>query len=214
MPRSQVTTTEFNSVNIQDGSIVNADINASAAVAVSKLAAGTSAQVLLNNATPTPTWTSLSGDVTVGATGTTAIGAGKVTQAMDVANSRDDTIVANVADSNVLGGIHVIFRKNVSAGITADLDVTVTNKIRVIDAWLVKTNGAGGGAGSIQVKNGTSAVTDAMSIDVADTTITRATQINDANHEIAAGGTLRFTRTRTASTDETCVVYVEAIRVV
>lgn len=63
-------------------SILNADINASAAIAVSKLAAGTSAQVLLNSSGPVPTWTSLSGDVTVGATGTTAIGAGKVTNAM------------------------------------------------------------------------------------------------------------------------------------
>lgn len=46
------------------GNIVNADINASAAVAVSKLAAGTANQVLINSATPTPAWTTLSGDVT------------------------------------------------------------------------------------------------------------------------------------------------------
>lgn len=64
------------------GQIVNADVAAGAALAVSKLAAGTSAQVLMNNGTPTPTWTSLTGDVTVGATGVTAIGAGKVTDAM------------------------------------------------------------------------------------------------------------------------------------
>lgn len=52
---------------------VNADISATAAIAVSKLAAGTSAQVLLNNATPTPTWTTLSGDATVDATGTVTV---------------------------------------------------------------------------------------------------------------------------------------------
>lgn len=57
------------------GSIVNADINASAAIAVSKLAAGTAGQVLLNNSTPTPTWTTLSGDVTVSSSGVTTVAA-------------------------------------------------------------------------------------------------------------------------------------------
>ena len=55
------------------GSIVNADINSSAAVAVSKLAAGTAGQILMNNSTPTPTWTSVSGDITLGNTGTVTV---------------------------------------------------------------------------------------------------------------------------------------------
>jgi hypothetical protein len=59
--------------NLTSSMIVNADISSSAAIAVSKLAAGTAAQVLLNNATPTPTWTTLSGDVTVSATGATTV---------------------------------------------------------------------------------------------------------------------------------------------
>jgi trimeric autotransporter adhesin len=60
--------------NFTSSLIVNADVSSSAAVAVSKLAAGTSAQVLLNNATPTPTWTTLSGDVTVSSGGITRVG--------------------------------------------------------------------------------------------------------------------------------------------
>lgn len=87
--------------SISSGVIVNADVNASAAIAysklnlagailnadlagsiaVTKLVAGTDKQVLLNNGT-TPTWTTLSGDVTVGSTGTTAIGSLKVLTAM------------------------------------------------------------------------------------------------------------------------------------
>ena len=43
--------------------VVNADVSATAAIAVSKLAVGTANQVLINNGTPTPTWTALSGDV-------------------------------------------------------------------------------------------------------------------------------------------------------
>jgi len=45
----------------------------SGTVPVSKLTAGLSAQVLLNNSTPTPTWTTLAGDMTVGNTGITSV---------------------------------------------------------------------------------------------------------------------------------------------
>jgi hypothetical protein len=59
--------------NFTSSLIVNTDVSSSAAVAVSKLAAGTSAQVLLNSSTPTPTWTTLSGDVGVSSTGITTV---------------------------------------------------------------------------------------------------------------------------------------------
>ena len=78
----------------------------------------------------------------------------------------------------------------------------------MLDAWLVKRSAAGGGAGTIQVLNTASAITDAMSINVNDEVVVRAGTINDANFEIAAAGVLRMTRTRTASTDETCTLYV------
>lgn len=66
---------------LTSSTLVNADVNASAAIAYSKLAAMSTGQALLGNA-GTPTATTLSGDVTVGATGVTAIGATKVTNAM------------------------------------------------------------------------------------------------------------------------------------
>lgn len=53
-------------------------IRGGTAGAETRLAVGTAAQVLLCNATPIPAWTTLSGDVTVGATGTTAIGSGVI----------------------------------------------------------------------------------------------------------------------------------------
>jgi hypothetical protein len=59
--------------NLTSSTIVNTDVSASAAIAVSKLAAGTSAQILLNNATPTPTWTTVSGDITIGNTGSVTV---------------------------------------------------------------------------------------------------------------------------------------------
>lgn len=55
------------------GNIVDADVSVSAAISVSKLASGTSAQILLNTSTPTPTWITLSGDMTVSSTGVTSV---------------------------------------------------------------------------------------------------------------------------------------------
>ncbi len=66
---------------IANSAITNAKVSASAAIDYSKLATLNTGQILLGNA-GVPTATTLSGDVTVGATGVTAIGSGKVTNAM------------------------------------------------------------------------------------------------------------------------------------
>lgn len=62
--------------------IVNADVNTAAGIALTKLASGASAQVVLGNATGVPTYTTVSGDVTISNTGVTTIGAAKITNAM------------------------------------------------------------------------------------------------------------------------------------
>jgi hypothetical protein len=135
-----------------------------------------------------------------------------ITVAVEAASLSGTQVAVNAA-ANVIGSVPVIHRIAVPAGTTGDVDVTLTHKTLVIDAWLYKTTAAGGGAGTITVKNAANAITDAMSININDQAIARATTINDANNEIAAGGTLRITRTRTASTDETCVVFVKGLRV-
>ena len=62
------------SAKIADGAIVNADINASAAIAVSKLApSSSSGQVLMGGASGAPTYITASGDVTIDQAGVTAI---------------------------------------------------------------------------------------------------------------------------------------------
>ena len=74
---------------IEAGEVTNTEVSASAAIAISKLASGTSSQVILANASGVPTYTTISGDITVSSTGVTAIGASKVTSSMIV----DATIV-------------------------------------------------------------------------------------------------------------------------
>jgi len=125
----------------------------------------------------------------------------------------DGVQVSNVANANVIGGVPVLHRVDVAAGATGDVDTVLTHKTRVINSWLVKTAANGGGAGTIQVKNGANAITDAMSINVNDQSVVIAATIDDAQHEIAAGGTMRITRTRTSSTSEACTVYVSGVRV-
>jgi len=51
-------------------------------IALSKLASGTSAQVILANSSGAPTYTTVSGDVTINNSGVTAIGSGVVTSTM------------------------------------------------------------------------------------------------------------------------------------
>lgn len=112
--------------------------------------------------------------------------------------------------------IPTVLPLTIPAGISADLDFTgLPFAIRVIDAWLVKTTAAGGGVGTVQLQTaGGVAISDAMSINVADEAITRAGSISDATHNIAAAGTLRVRRTRTASADESCILYVKCLRFV
>ena len=61
------------SAKIADGAIVNADINASAAIELSKLATSTAGNVIVYNSSGVPTAVAETGDVTISDTGVTAI---------------------------------------------------------------------------------------------------------------------------------------------
>lgn len=115
------------------------------------------------------------------------------------------------SDADILGAIPVLHRIDLAAGALADTDVVLTNKTRVIDAWLV-LRGAGVATTTLQVKNGANAITDAMAASGSDTAIVRAATLNDANYEIAAGGTLRVT-SATGATQPAATVYVSGVRV-
>ena len=72
--------------------IVNADISATAAIAFSKLAALTSTNILVGNATNVATSVAMTGDVTISNAGVTTIGAAKVTISM-LANGVDGELI-------------------------------------------------------------------------------------------------------------------------
>lgn len=68
--------------NIADGAVTNAKVNAAAAIAFSKLEPMTSGNILVGSVADVATEVTMSGDVTIVAAGTTAIGANKVLSAM------------------------------------------------------------------------------------------------------------------------------------
>ncbi len=136
--------------------------------------------------------------------------------AIDIAAAGGLTLPV-VADDNVIGGLPVIHRVDVADAASGNTEVTLTNKTRVIDVWVVKT-GADGHATEdlITVGKGASAITDDMAIGLLnDKGITRAGTIDDANAEIAAAGALRVTWVKGSGggNNPACTVYVLGILV-
>jgi hypothetical protein len=79
-----VTTADSGTVTstmIVDGTIVNADINASAAIELSKLATSTAGNIIVYNASGVPTSVTETGDVTISDTGVTSIASGVIVNA-------------------------------------------------------------------------------------------------------------------------------------
>lgn len=88
-----------------------------------------------------------------------------------------------------VAGTAIVYQVNAVA-LTGDMDTIMPNKVRVIDVWAVGT-AAGAAADTIIVKNLTAVISSTLDMNIADTTVARATTLNDANWDIAAGGTLR-----------------------
>lgn len=87
------------------GKIVNAQINASAAIAFSKLAALPSAQILVGSAGNVATAVAVTGDVTISNAGVTAIAAGVIVNAdINAAAAIDFSKLAALTSGNILVG--------------------------------------------------------------------------------------------------------------
>jgi len=124
----------------------------------------------------------------------------------------DIAIISPVADTDV--GIAVEHRVGIPAGPTGNVDVVFSPREEIVDVVLHKTGAAGGGAGTIQLVNAATggAITDAMSINVPPGTVVRPVEIDPSQHTINGRAALRFMRTRTGSSDESCVAYVRTLR--
>ncbi len=90
-----------------NASIVNADINASAAIAYSKLATLTSANIVLGSSANVATSTAVTGDVTISNTGVTAIATGVIVNADINASAAIEGSKIVAATTSVLGAVQL-----------------------------------------------------------------------------------------------------------
>lgn len=179
--------------------------------AIDGVTALASGAIIVGNASGVAADVIPTGDVTIDNAGVTAIGAGKVTNAMVAPAALDGTVAKVVAADNVIGGLPVMFQIDIAAGALATKNITVTHKIRVVDAWVV-LRGAGVANTVLTVGNGANIITNTFDVSGSDTAVVRCTTLNDANWEIAAAGTLRVVTT-VGATQPACTVYVLAYRV-
>ena len=94
---------------------------------------------------------------------------------------------------------------------TGNTDTTIAKKSRVVDVVVVKKSTAGGAGDQVIVQNAGDAITDAISLNVADKVVARPATIDDAYWEIAAAGTLRVAATK--ATNCACEVYVTLVEI-
>jgi predicted RecA/RadA family phage recombinase len=108
--------------------------------------------------------------------------------------------VAVIADDASIGGIPVLFVVDVPAA-AGDTDIPITEAIEVLSVQCIKTDEAGVAGGTLTVKNGNNAITDAITWDntTADKTFTAPSTLDDAYSTIAAAGTLRVTTSQAQS---------------
>jgi sporulation protein YlmC with PRC-barrel domain len=109
---------------IEAGEITNTEISATAAIALSKLASGTSAQVIVHNSSGVPTATTVTGDVTITNTGVTAISSGVIVDA-DVSASA--AIALSKLTSGTSGQIIVANSSGVPTWVSETGDVTISD---------------------------------------------------------------------------------------
>lgn len=141
--------------------IENADIAAAAAIALSKLASGTDAQLIVANASGVPTYVSQTGDVTFSNTGAAAIAAGAIVNA-------DVSATAAIAASKLASIARVIASAQGSTTTTTDVELaTVTfaandfaaNDLCVVVVQINNTAGANTPSYRIRAADGTNTFT-------------------------------------------------------
>ena len=142
----------------------------------------------------------LSGDATLAANG-----------ALTIADSvLDGSNVANTSPDNVIGAIPVLYRIAVEDA-SANNDITSTHKFLVTDFWFVGGATPGGAEDTVQLLNGTNAISEAVAKTTDANCLVRATQLDQSKGMVAAGGTIRITSVK--KTNVAGTAYVMGIRV-
>ena len=126
---------------IADGTIVNTDISTTAAIAFSKLASLSSANILVGNASGVPTATTVTGDVTITNSGVTAIASNVIVNAdiNSAAAIAGSKIVA--ATTSVVGAVQLSDSTSTTSSVLAATPTAVKAAYDLANAALPKAGG-------------------------------------------------------------------------
>ena len=113
----------------------------------------------------------------------------------------DGRMVRAMDDGEDFGFIPVMIRVNTAAGATNSVSLTMERAFTVIDFMAHNIGGNGTSGDKCQLFNGSNAISDQMDLNINDNIYARAASIDDAQMELAAGGTLKVTATDGGGSD-------------
>lgn len=176
-----------------DLSITNAKVSATAAIALSKLASGTSGQIIVANASGVPTYVTLSGDATISNTGV-------LTLAAELGTDTTGAYVATVAGT--LNQITVSGSGSETAAVTLSLPQDIATTSSTTFAGITIT-GSASVAGNVVYNITTASVANSASISAANSGQFIETDLSSA-------GTLYVTGTGWAVGSQVTVMQMSA----
>lgn len=155
--------------------------------------------------------------VTAAKLGSSAVEAAKL--ANDIITASKLSIATEGSSEPAILVHHDIVVPHTSGGSTVEL--VVKHRLQIIDVTALKTGGSATASTSVvtvQLKTSTDgAISDAMSIKVADKAIVRAAELDDALHIIAAGGTIKVTKVGVGDStvvdgDQSSIIRITGVR--
>ncbi len=133
----------------------------------------------------------------------------------------DDAVQARHIDADQIDGTHLATTPASRPGIevvipfsipdtAGDYDLVMDYKVEVIGVQGLKRGGAGGAGDTVTVKKGSTAITNAISLNVVDNAPVSASTIDDAASGLDKGDTLRVTAAK--ATDCEALVMVRCLK--
>jgi len=172
------------------GTIFNADINASAAIAYSKLAALTSANIIVGSSANVATSTAVTGDVTIDNTGVTSIASGVIVNADINASAAIAGSKIVAATTGVVGAVQLSDSTSTTSSVLAATPTAVKAAYDLAAAALPKSGGTVTGnleigtAGSLTFEGATADAFE-LSLAIVDPTADRTITLPDATGTVA-----------------------------
>ena len=138
-----ITSGDTNTVtkDMVDGSLINTNIAAGAAIAFTKLAALTSAQILVGNGSNEVTGVAVTGDISINNAGLTAIGAGKIVNSMVSGSAAITGSKVTTGTTSAVGVLQLTDSTSSTSATTAATPNAVKSAYDLADAALPKSGG-------------------------------------------------------------------------